>query len=137
MTIVIDSSVALEWILNQDRAEAAETVFRKPDDLLVHPLFWLEIAHVLVKQRRLGVLTASQRDQAWVELQNLRLTTLPGETAHALLPRVMVLADDHRLSAYDAAHLAAALHLSAELATLDMALSAATLKAGGSLLSWT
>jgi predicted nucleic acid-binding protein len=135
MAIVIDSSIALEWILDQNRASSAETVFRRPDDLLVHPLFWLEIVHVLIKQQRVGLLTAYHRDQAWLELQNLRLTTLPGDTAHALLPRVMILADEHRLSAYDAAHLAAALHLNAELATLDHALSAATLQAGGALLS--
>jgi len=135
--VVIDSSVALEWLLGQNRAEEAGRVFRRREDLLVHPLFWLEIANVLTKQVRAAALTSPQRDTAWQALEDLRLTTLSGDIAQSLLPQVLALAEAHRLSAYDAAHLAAALHLGAAFATLDGALSAATVKAGGRFIDWT
>ena len=134
MPLVIDSSVALEWLLGQARAEEAGRAFKTHDDITVHPLFWLEIVHVLAKRIRRGVLTPSQRDIAWDGLNRVRLATLAGDVAQSLLPQIMRLAEHHRLSAYDAAHLATALHVGGHFATLDAALALATRQAGGSIL---
>jgi predicted nucleic acid-binding protein len=133
MTLVVDSSIALEWLLGQARAEEAGRAFKTRENLLVHPLFWLEILNVLAKRVRRGVLTTSQRDIAWDGLNRVRLTTLTGDVAQSLLPQILRLAEHHWLSAYDAAHLATALHMGGEFATLDAALASAARQAGGSL----
>jgi predicted nucleic acid-binding protein len=60
MTLVIDASVALKWVLDEPDSHLAEALVRSPEDLLV-PDFWLgEATNVLWLQVRRKLMTAQE-----------------------------------------------------------------------------
>jgi len=132
MEMVLDSSVALAWVLPDETSSRADRLLAKlPREsvLWVPALWWYEVANALtVAQRRRRL---PQRDRARaIELYG----TLPVRTDAALdahaLRRFHVLAEEHGLSAYDAAYVELAQRKGLRFATFDQRLAMAARRAG-------
>lgn len=129
---VLDCSLALAWGLPDEASTRADRLLAKvtqEDVFLVPALWWYELANGLTVAQRHGRL--SQPD--YERLLDL-YGTLPIETDAGLtldtLRRLVVLAKEYSLSAYDAAYLELAQRHRLRLATLDQPLIRAARRAG-------
>jgi predicted nucleic acid-binding protein len=92
---------------------------------LVTPSSWaLETRNALLALERRGLTTIAGTDSAITSLDGLPLHIMLSFDA-TRLSQIVALGRRHRLSAYDAAYLDAAIMLAATLATRDRALSVA------------
>ena len=134
-SFALDCSVALTWAF-QDEATAASD--RLLDTLTAGaeawvPALWhLELGNVLIGARRRGRI-----DQAGIEgflgnLGNYKIL-VDGETMSRAWGKTLDLAEQHKLSTYDAAYLELAMRRGIPLATLDAGLKKAATAAGVSL----
>ena len=120
MTIVIDSSVALKWVLDEPESEAALAL---RSEELIAPSFWLaEAANALWRHARLGQITAEEAFELFDDLTDAPVVSLPIE------PRVrqalgLAIEMDHPI--YDCLYLATALHHRTEVVTADRRFAAA------------
>ena len=125
MSIVLDASVALSWILPDERA-AGERLFTRFGGARFHaPAHWpLEVANAVVMAERRGRIDAGSRAGALRDLAELgvRIDRAIGEATWSGIPE---LAARRRLSGYDAAYLELAQRLDCPLASFDRALLAA------------
>lgn len=105
----------IELLLRREGWEGVAALTLGPNQVLHAPhLLDVEIAQVLRRFERLGIIDAKRAEQALEDLRSLRLVRHP----HApLLDRVWALR--HNLSAYDALYVALAEGLAAPLVTLD------------------
>ena len=131
MSCVIDSSVAVSWVLDDERTKANLAVL---DQVVAHgavvPAIWhLEVANSLTIALRRERTTALLRDQAFADLEKLDME-IDGETMAIAWSATVRIADRYRLTAYDAAYLELAQRRRLPLATLDKALAAASQQAG-------
>ena len=126
MPFVLDSSVALAWVLPDESGTAADSLMeRLLDDVAVVPSIWqLEVANVLLVAQRRGRLTRKQAAEALSRLRDLPIEP-DAAAADSTLPDVMSLAERLDLTAYDAAYLELSKRLDAPLATLDQRLRVA------------
>jgi predicted nucleic acid-binding protein len=126
MPFVLDSSVALAWVLPDESGAESDALIERllADVALVPPIWHLEVANVLLIAQRRGRLTRKQAADALA-----RLTALPIETdpaaADSTLAEVVTLAERLELTAYDAAYVELAKRRGAPLATRDQRLRAA------------
>lgn len=129
--IVLDASVAVPLVHHEDESDrwrrAAAGWFRANRRVIVPDHFWLEVSNTLIRRHRFG-------GDAVLEALHV-LDDVVAETVDIGRP-VLLLALDRAerfgLSTYDAAYLALAESLDAELATMDRALGRA---AGSRLVS--
>lgn len=126
MSLVIDSSVALTWCFEDERTPATVAVLERIGQTgAAAPALWpLEVLNVLVLAERRQRLTAVQHRDLAGFLRNLPVT-LDHETAAQAWSTTARLAEQHRLTLYDAAYLELAQRLAFPLATLDRELRAA------------
>ena len=117
--LVVDASVSLKWSLDDEEAVAQAAALLDDviatDKELAAPSLWVyEVANGLVTAVRRGRITPAQGSEALSHLLavNPRLADAPIE-------RVYALAQQYRLTAYDAAYLALAEALNAPLWTGD------------------
>ena len=87
MTIVVDASVAIKWLLEEDGSEAARRLLA--EELLIAPDFLvLECASILWAASRRGRLTVERAGTALTAMQALPVQLLPmghyGSAAQAL-----------------------------------------------------
>ncbi len=124
MSLVIDASIALAWLLNEPHRALADTVIEDGlnTGLTAPELFWIEVANVLGQHVRRRRMTASERDEALADLRSLGIVQ---QQSAERLSHLVALSDRHGLTAYDAAYLELAVREGAALATLDRALAAA------------
>jgi predicted nucleic acid-binding protein len=114
VTIVVDSSVALKWVLDEPESEAALSL---RGEELIAPGFWLaEAANALWRHARLGQITAEQALALYDDLADAPVVSLPIE------PRVrqaleLAIEMDHPI--YDCLYLAVALNHRTEVVTAD------------------
>jgi predicted nucleic acid-binding protein len=120
MSFVLDSSVALAWVLPDEGNSYADRLLERliAEGAVVPPIWPLEIGNVLLVALRRGRIR-QEEFEAIVE----RLTRLPIEvdieaTDHALAG-ILLLAAQFGLTTYDAAYLDLAQRRSLPLATLD------------------
>jgi predicted nucleic acid-binding protein len=120
MSFVLDSSVALAWVLPDEGSPYADELLERliTEGAVVPPIWPLEIGNVLLVALRRGRIH-QQEFEVMVE----RLARLPIEidieaTDHALAA-VLVLAAQLGLTTYDAAYLDLAQRRKLPLATLD------------------
>ena len=74
MSIVIDASVALKWVLDEPGKEAADALL---DEELIAPALWLlEAANALWKRAQRGEISAEQAKERLAELRNAPVTTI-------------------------------------------------------------
>ncbi len=123
MSLVLDSSATLAWILGDETTPAIRKVFTDiaTGGALVPNIWWLEVANSLTVAVRRNRITAAFRKAALDDLSMLDIATDQQTVAHAW-SETLLLADQHRLTVYDAAYLELARRRGLALATLDQAL---------------
>lgn len=121
-SLVLDASAGLNLVRREPDSERVADLIaaRLEAGLAVPSLFWLEIVNVLA--RRHGF-PAARILEAVAALREIGIATLQPDAAHVV--EVIDLMERHDLTAYDAAYLALAISLDADLATADRRLALA------------
>ncbi|GGK26308.1 type II toxin-antitoxin system VapC family toxin [Salinarimonas ramus] len=120
MPFVVDASIALSWLMPDERDESVDALasLLAEGAALVPDLFMHEVRNALVVAHRRGRI---ERDRLVLAASKLRQLPVkiaePAETGEVLDYALM-----HDLSAYDAAYLALACRTRLPLATRDSAL---------------
>lgn len=129
MRCVLDASMALSFVLADEfTARSKRTLATIARDGAIVPLLWeFEVANGLRSAERRGRMSAAALTNAIHGLQ-----MLPIERDHRPVDglRLVTVAREFDLSAYDASYLALALDMNLSLATLDDGLTAAASAAG-------
>ena len=114
MSIVVDASVAVKWVLSETGSEAADALL---DQDLMAPVLWLaETANVLWRKARIGDITAEQASARLSELLKAPVASLPIEPH---LEPALKLALEIGHPVYDCIYLALALHHRTHVVTAD------------------
>ena len=134
---VLDASIALAWFIDRPIAPHAQRV----KQLLLHghravvPALWQpEVANGFVVAERRGTLTASDIAEALQNLEIVVAQAIEISPEATSIRRVLSVAQQFQLTAYDAVYLETARSLQLPLATLDQRLAKATAKAGIALV---
>ncbi len=135
MSLVLDSSITLAWLFEDERTPAADEVLQRVvENGAVAPSLWrLEVANGLQTAVRRGRIDPAFRDASIADLQALMVAVDPETHARALAD-TLGLAARHGLTLYDAAYLELAQRRRLPLATLDRELRAAAEVNGVELL---
>jgi len=120
VSFVLDNSVALTWCFEDERTPATVALLRQVGETgAFAPLLWpLETLNGLLVAERRGRLDASRRRRLADFLHALPIR-LDDQTASQAWSATVLLAEQFRLSAYDAAYLELAQRLRLPLASLD------------------
>jgi predicted nucleic acid-binding protein len=114
MSVVIDASVALKWVLDEPGKEAADALL---DVELVAPALWLlEAANALWKRAGRGEISSQEASERLVELYNAPVTTTPIEDD---LQAALDLASSLHHPVYDCLYLAVAIREATHVVTAD------------------
>ena len=73
MTVVIDASVALKWVLPEDNSDLAEAL--RAENLIAPPLWLMEGANALWRNVRIGKISTSDAARLLNELSAAPITT--------------------------------------------------------------
>jgi predicted nucleic acid-binding protein len=120
VSIVVDASVAVKWIISETGSEAADALL---DQDLMAPVLWLaETANVLWRKARIGDITAEQASARLSELLKAPVASLPIEPH---LEPALKLALEIGHPVYDCIYLALALHHRTHVVTADRRFAAA------------
>jgi len=120
--IVLDASAAIDWLLQTPMGQQIEKrIYSRNESLHAPHLLDLEVAQVLRRLVREGIVSTHRAGQAIEDLLDLRITRYP---PFLLLARIWQLR--HNLSAYDAAYVSLAERLGAPLVTRDARLDSAS-----------
>lgn len=136
MNLVLDASMTIAWLFDDERTEAAHAVMQRVvvEGAVVPSLWRLEMANMLRNAVRRG-----RCDENYADVSINRLNRLPikvdGETDDHAWGATRVLAREQGLTLYDAAYLELALRVARPLATCDAALMEAAGRRGLALLS--
>jgi predicted nucleic acid-binding protein len=123
MPFVIDASVAVCWLMPDERHAIADAAQRRiaHDQAVAPMLWWYEIRNIMIVNERRGRLDSAKTAYALRLLGELPITIETDVDEDTL----MQLARRHRLTVYDAAYLELAMRKGHPLATLDTALTTA------------
>jgi predicted nucleic acid-binding protein len=123
MTLVLDSSITLAWIYQDEVGELPTRVFADvvADGALVPSLWRLEVANGLRNGVRRGRIDVADREAALADLSRLKIAIDPDTDRHAWTA-TLSLSDRFNLTLYDAAYLELAHRRSWPLASLDQSL---------------
>ena len=132
---MIDASVALAWCFGDERTEAtARLLERLQTDAAAVPNLWhLEVANGLALAERRGRITPAESAELIALLETIEIV-VDGETPVRAFTRVLDLAREERLTAYDASYLELAMRLGLLLASKDADLCDAAERLGVSVL---
>ena len=133
---VVDASMAFSWVLPSQASSAADALLTRIEagaTGVVPPFWFLEVANGLLAGQRRKLLTALERGQALERLSVLGLT-LDEDSGRAAFGRISRLAEEQRLSVYDAVYLDTALQRALPLASRDKTLRAAATRRGVTVL---
>ncbi|MGE0030079.1 MAG: type II toxin-antitoxin system VapC family toxin [Steroidobacteraceae bacterium] len=128
--LVLDASITLAWAYVEESG--------RPDAVIDHvvangarvPAHWiLEVTNTLIVGERRGRLKSGKWQQLLVEIAALPIEA-DSETSERGWDLIPALAEQFRLTCYDAAYLELAIRLDAPLATLDQDLARAAREAG-------
>jgi predicted nucleic acid-binding protein len=135
MPFVLDSSVALAWVLPDEANLTLDLLCdRLTDDIALVPPIWpLEIGNVLLLAMKRGRLTDKDMKQLITELRALPLE-IDSTSTNQALEETMTVAKKYDLTTYDASYLELAKRRALPLATLDDKLRQACVSAKISLL---
>lgn len=132
MSLIVDASVAVAWFVRNQASTYTDRIRRQARKERLHvPAVWpLEFANALWQLQRRKLLSGRQVDTI-VDLAEPLEIVVHGETPS---PRRLVeIARDHDLSAYDASYLDLALRLRYPVACRDGALKEALRAAGAKI----
>ena len=123
MSLILDASATLAWLLPNEMTEEIESLFDRilSEGATVPALWHLEVANILTLSVRRSRITSTYRNAALEQLKLLSIT-IDAETSRQAWSHTLVLADKHNLTLYDATYLELALRFELPLATLDAAL---------------
>ena len=114
MTIVIDASVAVKWVLPENGSEAASSLLSEE---LIAPTFWLlEAASVLWRRQRRGEMSVDQAGARLLGLINAPVAPVPIEPH---IERSLKLAAELDHPVYDCLYLAIAIKHDTHVVTAD------------------
>lgn len=135
MSFVIDNSVALAWCFEDEQTAPIMAVLDQVAETgAVAPQLWpVEALNGLLTAERRGRIDRETRHRLAGFLQELPIS-IDDETASRSWTSTAILAEQHRLTAYDAAYLELAMRRGLPLATTDTALIAAAEAVGVRLL---
>jgi predicted nucleic acid-binding protein len=133
--LVLDASVAIAAVVEEPQSElACKMLLRVAEKGAEVPSLWhLEVGLTLLVAERLGRVTTQQRIFAVEQLSDLPID-VDAMTHREAWRQIMVVANQFRLSLYDAAYLELSIRRSLPLATFDAALQRAAASAGVTLL---
>lgn len=134
MSVVLDASMALNWLLPETDDPRAQVALDEvlADGAIASPLFDLEVGNILVVKERRGDLDRRQVMEALELLYSFPLEPLEVDPD---IREVVGLARQHDLTVYDASYLWCARKLGLPLATLDKALRQAANREGVVLIA--
>jgi predicted nucleic acid-binding protein len=120
MNYILDSNVALKWVLAEPDSPNARQLradFQNAiHDLLAPDVFQVEIAHALTRAERQGRIATSHAAILWADV----LSTSPQmEPSGPLLPRAIETSSAARVGVYDCLYIALAERNGCELVTGD------------------
>lgn len=129
MTLVLDASMAIAWLFDDESSEAADAAMEHVADFgAVVPSLWrLEVANVLTISMRRGRCDADFVDRSLTRFGELAIEVDDATSFHAW-NQTLRLAWDHGLTIYDASYLELALRRGLPLASCDKALNKAALR---------
>jgi predicted nucleic acid-binding protein len=135
MAFVVDASVTLAWYFPDEASDKTDSLRERLVAEGVHvPAHWsLEVTNALLAARHRGRIKPREMKQVLRDLRRLAEEVDP-ETERMAWSATVDLAEQYRLTTYDAAYLELALRKALPLATLDAALAAAAGKAGVAVL---
>jgi predicted nucleic acid-binding protein len=120
MKYILDSNVALKWVLTEadsDKARLLRSEFQNQiHELLAPDLFPLEVAHGLAKAERRGIIPQGDADRL---LTNILSTPPQFHPSLPLLKRALDIASRARIGVYDCLYVALAEREGCELPTAD------------------
>lgn len=136
MSVVVDASVALDWVFRSERSARANLVLEHilREGMLVPPIWPAEVANGLLNGRRRGRLAPDELPAALALFEQLPVVVSPAASL-ASIRQLVDTGGAAELTAYDAAYLDLALRESAPLATHDEALRRAAAKVGVELFA--
>jgi len=127
VSIVIDASIAVKWVLDEPRTDAA---FALRNEELIAPTIWcVEAANALWRRVRLGELTIEQALSRMSELEKAPVASLPIEP-HVSLALELAARANHPV--YDFLYLAVAVDRQTQVVTDDRRFAAAVTRLGWS-----
>ncbi len=126
MNLVLDASMTVAWLFENERTPAAHDVMRRVvrEGALVPSLWRLEVANVLRNAVRRGRCDEAYADRSLARLGRLAIKR-DEETEDRAWVETRALSREENLTLYDAAYLELAIRKSACLASCDAALLAA------------
>jgi predicted nucleic acid-binding protein len=135
MSFVIDSSIALAWLLPDEQSSAVDALADRLTAArpVAPPIWLLEVGNALLTARRRDRLTDRDVDRL-LEIVAALPVELDAEPAGNSLAAVVSLAREHRLTTYDATYVELARRRRLPLATLDTRLAGACRKVGVAVL---
>jgi predicted nucleic acid-binding protein len=138
-SIVIDASMALSWLFERQRPSDNDRANRLLAACGAVPwwipgLWHLEVTNAVLVAERRSVLPKAESDRFLARLSSLPILT-DSEPLPDRASRILTLARDHSLSAYDANYLELAQRLGAALASFDRQLNQAACAIGVALFS--
>jgi predicted nucleic acid-binding protein len=136
MSFVLDASVALSWIFEDEYSDYAAGVARVLDEQsALAPVVWpLEMANGLLIAVRRQRLQENEARRLLSTVYRLRIEIDAGLSLDTLGWSSFTVGLDHRLSAFDASSLELALRQGLPLATQDRGLADAAVEAGVELV---
>ncbi len=135
MSFVVDNSITLAWCFEDEQTPSLIALLdRVVEQGAVAPQLWpIEALNGLLTAERRGRITATVRRRLAGFLSELPIV-IDDETAGRVWASSAQLAEQYRLTAYDATYLELALRLELPLATSDAALVAAARAVGADVL---
>jgi len=135
MAFVVDASMTLAWYFRDENAEVANRVReRLLQEGICVPAHWaLEVCNALLAAARRGRITMQELRELTLDLRLLP-ESIDHQTDAATWFATLDLAEEYRLTIYDAAYLELALRRKLPLATLDRQLHEAALALGIALV---
>jgi predicted nucleic acid-binding protein len=120
MRYVLDSSVALKWVLAEpDSAKAVQLrndFLNGVHELLAPDVFPIEVGHALAKAERRNIIKPPQGAQHLTDVLNTLPQIFP---SLLLLPRAFAVASNARIGVYDCIYVALAEREKCQLVTAD------------------
>jgi predicted nucleic acid-binding protein len=120
VSLILDSSATLAWIFPEERTDPIVDLFHlvATQGAVVPELWRIEVANTLNVGIRRGRITQANRYGILSDLADLSIE-VDSETKNFVWNTTLELADNHKLTVYDATYLELAMRLSLPLATLD------------------